>query len=107
MVISTPKGNIDTLESFNYSFNYNIEDVENASARKGNFSKTIIVPNTPTNNKIFEYSFDVNVEGLAFDSTKSIECKVINNGTVVFNGRIYLVSIVTNNGITYCYFLLN
>ena len=93
MEIKTESGFIDLYDGFDYSFNYNISDVRDVNSRKANYSKTIKIPSTRNNNRIFEFAFDVNVQSVNFDSTKKLPCEVMHEGQIVFTGDIQLTSV--------------
>ena len=62
--------NVETLD-----FNYRNEDTDNPTVVKNKYSKTIVIPGTPNNNKIFgdifrmdrKQEYDYEYKGISFD----------------------------------------
>lgn len=101
MVIYTNEGILDIYEGINYPFNYAIGDVRDITKRNIDFSKTIKLPATKNNNKFFEYFFNVNVQSGSFDVNKKEFIRVEENGNVVFEGFLQLLSVTLQDGFNY------
>ena len=90
---------LDTYGKDDISLNYQIEDILDITKRSTNWSKTITIPGTPTNNQFFEYMYDVNVETITFNPIKRTPCVIRVGSTDVFNGYLQLMNVVVNNGL--------
>ena len=101
MVIYTNEGTLDIYEGINYPFNYAIGDVRDITKRNIDFSKTIKIPATKNNNKFFEYFFNVNVQSGSFDINQKEFIRVEENGNIVFEGFLQLLSVTVNDGFSY------
>lgn len=101
MVIYTNEGILDIYEGINYPFNYAIGDVRDITKRNIDFSKTIKLPATKNNNKFFEYFFNVNVQSGSFDVNQKEFIRVEENGNVVFEGFLQLLSVTLQDGFNY------
>ncbi len=101
MVIYTSEGTLDIYEGINYPFNYAIGDVRDITKRNIDFSKTIKLPATKNNNKFFEYFFNVNVQSGSFDVNQKEFIRVEENGNIVFEGFLQLLSVTLQDGFNY------
>ena len=97
--IVTDTAILDTYGKDDISLNYQIDDILDITKRSTNWSKTITLPGTPTNNQFFEYMYDVNVETITFNPIKRTPCVIRVGATDVFNGYLQLMNIVINNGL--------
>ena len=79
------------------SLNYQISDIKDISKKKTNYSKTITLPGTPINNIFFKQSFDVNIDTIQFNPTKSIKCVLRVGLNEVMSGYLQLKNIIINN----------
>ena len=102
MVIKTKEGGIlDTYKTIKYPFNYSIGDVRDVTKRNIDYSKTIKLPSSKNNNKYFEMFFNVNIKSGAFNPNEKRFISVEENGSVVFEGYIQLMSVVINGDLSY------
>lgn len=88
----------DCLDDFNYSFNYSVSDLSKPDQRKSSFSKTIKLPATHTNNRLFTHIYEVGQYG-NFDPNKKALCKILNSGAEIFKGYARIISIVKIGGL--------
>lgn len=94
---------IDLIEDFPIDLNFSIADIREFSKRSTSFSKTIKVPATNRNKKIFghiyeigssnEYDENVPNVNLNFNPTKRAIGKLYENNILVFDGVIRLISV--------------
>lgn len=88
-----------------------IDDIKDFSARNTTFSKTIVLPGTANNNKLFGNIFQVTIQN-PYDSTEdnvnsnfnpsvSADCLIFQDRLQVFKGTIRLLEIVIDNGVEY------
>ena len=88
--------NVETLD-----FNYRNEDTDNPTVVKNKYSKTIVIPGTPNNNKIFgdifrmdrKQEYDYEYKGIYFDPSKRVPFVLLNNGDLIESGYFQLESI--------------
>lgn len=84
---------IDTIEGFPYSFNFNIADIREPDKRNSNFSKTIILPGTANNNNTLRQIFEVNIDG-TFNPNLRADAYVTQDTIQVFRGNMQLLKVV-------------
>jgi hypothetical protein len=96
---------LDVLEDFDISINKSIADIRNPESRSSDFTRTITLPGTATNNRIFNFIFDVanDITGsgqfnLDFDPNKKADCMVLHDGVAQITGFLRLTEIVINDG---------
>lgn len=87
---------LDIDNSFGISLNYSISDINDISTKNSSYSKTIILPDTPINKKIFGYLFKLNTKSNTFNPQKKTKCWVIKDTLTQMQGNIQLVSITYN-----------
>lgn len=102
---------VDYSDKLSLPITYTLEDLKNPTIVKNSFSKTISIPGTKNNNKIFGDMFDLKkfIEsnptsgiGVKFDPSKRVDFKLFNGSTLVESGYIQLNNIsVQNKVITY------
>ena len=83
---------LDTND-LNISLNYEIENILSIDKRSTNWTKTIVLPGTPSNNKFFNHLFDVNINTTTFNPSKSTPAILKCDGNVIFTGHLQLVNI--------------
>lgn len=95
--------NVDLDNDVVIPLNYGIADVREPEKKTGNYTKTISLPGTTNNNKIFSFLFDtsvtVNSSGtyqydLGFDPNLKSECVITYEGAEIFRGYLELNKIV-------------
>ncbi len=50
---------LDTMGGTDVAITYSISDIEDVTKRRGSFSKTITLPNTPTNEQCFGFAYNI------------------------------------------------
>jgi hypothetical protein len=88
--------------------NFAIDDIKNFSARSTTWSKTIVLPGTASNNKLFGHIFQVGQSnyynsnipnvGSNFNAAKSAACIIFQDQIQTFKGVLRLLQININNG---------
>jgi hypothetical protein len=88
--------------------NFAIDDIKDFSARSTAWSRTIILPGTANNNKIFGHIFQVGQSnnynssianvGSNFNASKSAACIIFQDQIQTFKGVLRLLQININNG---------
>ena len=98
---------IDIDQALPFPLTFNIADIRDVSARKGNKSKTITIPGTNSNSAIFRSIFlltytddttDTNSAILDFDPSIKATARYYNNGILEFNGIAQLQECKLING---------
>lgn len=102
---------LDLDDSFGAELNYAVDDIKDFGSRDTNYSKTITIPGSASNNKVFGHIYefgssnhyginldDVNV-GYNFNPSKQAGCQIFINKIQVFKGVIRLMEIKMENGI--------
>jgi len=99
---------VDIAESIPALLTFSIDDVKDFAARSTTFSKTIVLPGTARNNKVFGHIFDVrnanpydevlpNVN-INFNAAKSARCVIFADNIQTFKGSLRLLEIIVDNG---------
>lgn len=100
---------IDLLEDVGTDFTYAIDDVADFGSKNTSFSRTIRIPSTSNNNKIFGFVFDlananeynpelVNIN-YNFNASQSANCIVFIDKIQVFKGVIRILEILVSKGV--------
>jgi len=95
---------VDITSDIDAMMTYAIDDIKDFSARNTSFSKTIVIPGTANNNKIFGNVFDPNQSNYSdanqpninynFDIARSASCILFQGNMQVFKGIIRILQIV-------------
>jgi hypothetical protein len=81
---------------------YSIGDIEDVTKQRGSFSKTITLPNTPTNRACFAYAYNIQSFVGGFQPNKRIRAAMWEDGVQVFSGVLQLLSMSKTKGtVTY------
>lgn len=86
---------LDTYQTEPISLNYNIADINDIGSRNSSFSKTIRVPETKNNRKIFGNIADL-AASTEFNPNKKTRCWILVDSVMVFEGFLQLRNVVTN-----------
>lgn len=99
IVLST--GELDVAESVSVPITFSIGDIRDLTARKGTFSKTIVLEGTKNNNELLGNYYDVNIQAGTFNINTLTKCQLIQNGVPILDeALLQLVSVnkvQTNN----------
>jgi hypothetical protein len=88
------KHELDLYPDTSLLLNYSIADIKNFGAKNSNYSKTITIPSSKENNKLFNHLFNINSFG-GFDPNKYAPVWVVSNHVLIFTGNLELTSINT------------
>ena len=88
--------NLDLQKVPNVVVNYNFLDLKNPESRKTNFSQTLKLPFSNSNNEFFENWFDVNLDTLVFNTKTKFEAILLIDSIPQLKGFIELKSIYLN-----------
>lgn len=101
---------VEVSKELEIPLTYKNTDLSNPQAIKNDYSKTVQIPGTPKNNRIFGHVFKADrinylgtsLIGPSFNANKRAEYTIINNGSIFGRGYCKLDSISSLNGtITY------
>lgn len=92
IVLST--GELDVAETVSVPITFNIGDIRDLTARKGTFSKTIVLDGTKNNNELLGHYYDVNIQAGTFNINTLTKCQLIQNGVPILDeALLQLVSV--------------
>ncbi|CAB5218816.1 hypothetical protein UFOVP215_33 [uncultured Caudovirales phage] len=99
---------LDVKEDFSNQITYQIDDIKNLDSKATSFSKTIVIPGTVRNNKIFGNIFEFSNSNFYnsedsnsfynFNASKSASARLDINGLTIIKGVIRLLQIVIDKG---------
>lgn len=104
---------VDCSEYPSFPMTYQLEDFNNPTLVKNGYSKTISIPGTKNNNKLFGeiYKLDrmqhyddwyTNLSGIDFDPSKRVDFQIFKNADLIESGYMQLNDIsIFGNNITY------
>jgi hypothetical protein len=93
---------LDTMGGTDVAITYSISDIEDVTKRRGSFSKTITLPNTPTNERCFGFAYNIQSFVGGFTPNKKIRAAMWEDGVQVFSGVLQLLSMAKTKGkVTY------
>lgn len=95
----SPNVYLDTYDSEPISFNFNITDISDLSAKKSSYSKTIKLPDTDNNRIVFTdiFNIDSSLNGTipsSFNVSKKVRCYATGDNILLFKGNLQLTNIV-------------
>lgn len=99
---------LDVYNDVAAEFTYSIDDIKDFAARNTSFSKTIVLPGSATNNKLFGHIFEFaslnpynpatpNV-GINFNASVAANCLILIDNVQVFKGVLRLLQINVDSG---------
>ena len=94
--VETVEGILDTydINELPIALNYQVKNVENIGDSAGNYSKTIKVPATQNNNKVFHHLHSdalADIEGLTKNNALA---RIWTNGNLVFSGQLLVKAVI-------------
>jgi hypothetical protein len=90
----TTKTELD-VEGAAVELNFQAVDMENVVGNRGAYSFNFQLPFTKTNNKFFEYFYEVNIQQNTWSHTTKTEVEIYDENTVLFRGDLQLLSVNT------------
>lgn len=88
-------GTIDLYDNVGMSLNFSIADVRNIDKRNGSFSKTITLPGTKNNNKLFGHLFNIGVSG-SYNANIKAPVDLTIDEVTLFRGNLQLNKIINS-----------
>lgn len=106
---------VDCSEALSLPINYILEDFHNPTLVKNSFSKTITIPGTNNNNKLFgeiykldrmqhyeEFTGNPELNGMNFDPSKRVDFQIFKDADLIESGYMQLNDIsIQDNNISY------
>jgi hypothetical protein len=99
---------VDLVQDISTDFTYTIDDINDFGAKNTSFSKTISLPGTANNNKVFGFVFDLGNSNVVndalpnvnsnFNAAKTAQCRILIDKIQIFKGVIRLLEIVNQSG---------
>jgi hypothetical protein len=90
--ISSDWSQVDLSDDVAFPITFNIADVREINNRNGAYSKTVVIPGTKENNKVFKYIFDI--QGIDnYDTRVRVKANVVVDTIPVLEGYIQLDTI--------------
>jgi hypothetical protein len=94
--ISSNWNKVDLSDDVAFPITFNIADVREINNRNGAYSKTIVIPGTKENNKVFKYIFDI--QGVDnYDTRIRVKANVVVDTIPVLEGYLQLDTINCDN----------
>jgi hypothetical protein len=82
---------VDKIEGF--GINYSIDDVRKVDVKNSNYTKTVILPGTKSNNILMGNLFNINTDFTFFNPNAKTEGYILVNDTIVLSGFFQLKAI--------------
>ena len=98
----------DTLGDIDVEFTFSVADISDIERRNTSFSKTLTLPNTPTNQVLFGNIFDISVAndydiagsnvGVNFNPAKQAQSQIFLDNVKIFDGVLRMSKINNREG---------
>jgi hypothetical protein len=95
---------LDINKDLDALLTFNVDDIKDFSARNTNFSKTIVLPGTQNNNKLFNSIYEISQTtiynasldniNINFNTNVSAKCIIFQNNIQIFKGTLKILQIV-------------
>lgn len=96
---------LDIFEDIPITLNIQQQDITNITTRRSPYSRTIQIPDTANNAKVFEHYYEVN--GVEFNPLNQVPCIVQYEGNDIFTGVLRMSAVIeTANERIYEVFIL-
>jgi hypothetical protein len=90
--ISSDWNQVDLSDDVAFPITFNIADVREINNRNGAYSKTVVIPGTKENNRVFKYIFDI--QGIDnYDTRVRVKANVVVDTIPVLEGYLQLDTI--------------
>lgn len=97
--------NLDVSENISLPITFSVADIKNPDKREGTYSKTIALPGTKTNNRIFSHIFKVSKLSVSGDFNPNLKaaCEIYEDSILILKGSLRLadISYLENGEIVY------
>jgi hypothetical protein len=93
---------LDLYSSIPIKINYSFAELQDIGAKNSNYSVGLSLPGSKRNNRFFEDFFNVDAQSLFFNATKRVNCQVLLDNELYFNGYLKLNKVsVLNSKVEY------
>lgn len=89
-------------DKIKFPITYELIDIKNLNKRSGSRTKTVTVPRTEKNDKIFGHAFDINAQN-QFSKYDYREIRVDENTLPIFRGLLQLTEVTKNTISFFCF----
>lgn len=99
---------LDISKEISTLLNFAIDDIKDFSARSTTWSKTIVLPGSANNNKLFGHIFDISQSNFYnpdlpnvaynFNASKSADCVIFQDNLQTFKGVLRLLEVISDKG---------
>lgn len=93
---------LDLFKDEKVSINLNVKNLSDISKIRSDFSQTFTIPCSPTNNKLFQYWYNSDVDG-NFNANIRVDAYIEVNSIPFRYGSIQLENCKLKKGLPYCY----
>lgn len=83
---------IEVDDDVSFALNYTVADIRNPDKRNTSFSKTVVLPGTPTINQLFTHIYQIGESG-GFNPNNKADVLMISAGAEQFKGYVQLKNI--------------
>lgn len=95
------KRELDLFDDIPIDTNYQVSDISDITSVNSSYTKTITLPDTPKNRKIFAFISDLSADknvasNYYFNPKRRTKCWFINESSVQFNGYLQLTKVNVN-----------
>ena len=89
-------GTIEMYDDIAISCTYSIADIKNPESRNANYSKTISIPGTKNNNRLFGQMFEIGISG-TFNPNIKIPAEIVIDSVTTMSGYMQLLAITKSD----------
>jgi len=87
---------LDLYDDIPFPLTFKVDDITNPETRTNSFSKTLVIPGTKRNNKIFNHIFDIEADS-TFDPNRKLDIRLTKDTYTQFDGVLKLNKILLND----------
>lgn len=92
-IVIPSSGIVELNDDVDISLTFQIADIKDPQKRHADFSKTITIPGSHNNNKMFQSIFDVGIDR-QYDPNKKAACLLMADSTTIMKGYMRLKNII-------------
>ena len=93
----TSSGDIELMGDISAPLSFTIADIRNPESRNGSFSKTIKIPGSKNNNKLFKNIFSIDMADCSFDPRKKAKATLYIDDIPQLKGNLQLLNITKDD----------
>lgn len=92
---------LDVIGDENINITYAVDDIRIDGQKQSSYSKDFQLPATKLNNRFFEHFYNVDIETLGFDASRSVQAYIEVDGVTVIDGFMQLLKVQRKSQGTY------